>query len=121
VILLTVRPFSSLRIESARCLNTIVFLDFGNIATNDLMLLRKTSRHSKLMKSCLSPQVLLPDPPALNEITPAFLDVSASRMVKMGLSPQDLSVDVAAGMRNDAGSQKEGGQSLREVDHGDRL
>jgi hypothetical protein len=83
------------------------------------MFLRKTSRNTKLVEPSLTPLVLLADPSALNEIPLARLNASTVGVIKMSLSPQDLSIGVAPRMRNDTCSQKDGSKSLRELNHDD--
>lgn len=101
--MLTVWSFSGFGIECACCLNTIVLLYLSRITTNDLMLFCKAGSNSEFVESCLAPDVLLPNPSTLDEITFAFLYISAVGMVKMSLPSQDLSVGVSPRMGKNAG------------------
>jgi hypothetical protein len=116
---LTVWAFGRLRVKRASCLYTVALFDLSDIATDELMFLRKTSRNTKLVEPSLTPLVLLADPSALNEIPFARLNASTVGVIKMSLPPQDLSVGVASRMRNDTCSQKDGSKSLRELNHDD--
>lgn len=117
--MLTVWSLSCFRVERAGSLDAIVLLRLSRITTDNLMLLCESSRNPQLVKPSFTPQVLLPDPSALDKIALAFLYTSTVGVVKMGLPPEDLSVGVASGMCDDASSQKDSGQSLRELDHSD--
>lgn len=115
--MLTVWSLSGLWVKRAGSFGAVVLFHFSRVTTDDLILFCKSSCNPELMKPSLTPQVLLPDPSALDKIALAFLDASAVGVVKMGLSPENLSIDVPAGMCNDTSSQKNGGQSLRDLDH----
>jgi hypothetical protein len=119
---LTVWALGRFWVERASRLNTVVLLHFSNIAAhNPIMFFGKAGRDSELMQPSLPPEVLFSDPTALDEITLAFLYTSTMWVVKMSLPPQDFPVGVSAGMSNDASGQEDGGQSLRKLDHDDRL
>jgi hypothetical protein len=103
-VLLTVGSLSGLRIEGAGCLDTIILLGLSRITAYNFMLFSKSSCNPELMKPGLAPHVLFSDPSTLYKITLAFLYASPIGVVKMGLSPEDLSVDVATGVCNDTSS-----------------
>lgn len=83
------------------------------------MFLCESSGNPKLMEPSLTPLVLFPDPSAFDKIPLAGLNATAVGVVEMGLPPQDFLVGVSAGMCDDAGCQKDGGKSLRKLNHVD--
>ena len=115
--LLTVRAFSSLRVERACCLSTVAFFNFSNVAADEFMFLCETSCDPKLVKPGLTSLVLLTNPSGLDEISLACLNTSTVRVIQMSLSPQNLPVGVAARMRDNTRSQKDGGKGLCELNH----
>lgn len=120
-ICLTVWSFGGFWIESACGCFTIGLLGFSRITADDFMFFRKAGSHTEFVKPVLPPEMLFPNPTAFNKVTLAFLDASAVRMVKMGLSPQDLPVDVSTWMCDNTGGQENRSQSLRDLNHDDEM
>jgi hypothetical protein len=66
---LTVRPFSGLSIKRTCSFGTVVLLDLSRIATDKLMLFRKSSCDAQLMKPGFTPLVLFPNPSASYKVS----------------------------------------------------
>jgi hypothetical protein len=112
---LTIRTHGLLGIKRACRIVTIASFDLFNVTTDQFMWLRKAGGHTKLMKPFFTPLVLFPDPSGLYEVSLAFSDGPTIRMIKMGLPPRDLSVDVA--VRNYTGSQQSCSEGLYKLNH----
>lgn len=118
-IVLTIRSLCSLRVKRASSSLAVVFLNLCRVTADEVMWLCKASSNTKLVKSGLTPYVLFPDPSTFNEISLTRSNASPLCMVEMGLSSENVLVDVASRMGDNSSSQENGRESLREVNHDD--
>lgn len=117
--MLTIWSLSYLRVKGASSLNTVFFLNLYRVSADKLMFFSKTGCNAKLVEPGFAPLMLFSDPTTFHKISFASLNISTIGMIKMGLSPQDLLVDVSTWMSSDPNGEENGCKSLRKLNHGD--